>query len=108
MTALNLSPDSEILKKILRNRVLFTYCVQMISQDIKLEWDHFKYLGVLTNPEGFRELENTATEPKYKNIFQQYSDGHQATEAIKKLNLSQNSSDQQEQTDQQEGILAIG
>lgn len=102
MTALNLSPDSEVLQKILRNRVLFVYYVEMIKQDLKLEWDRFKYLGALTNPEGYKAIEDQMMTPKYRNIFQQYNDGHEATEELKKLNLIQNN------PEQQEGIITIG
>lgn len=98
MTKLNLKPNSRELRKILKNKFLFTYYVDMINKDNEEKWELFKYLGMLTNFEGYKQIERLKESPKVINIFRPDSDGIEATKRIREFYKS----------DEKEGIEDVG
>lgn len=57
MTHLNLPPNSLELRKILHNKISFTVYSLLLAQDYAADFEKFKYVGLLTNPEGFAKIE---------------------------------------------------
>jgi hypothetical protein len=84
MTKLGLGPNSPELETILKNKLLFIHYSNMIVEDEKQEMEKFKYLGLLTNPDGYQKIEDVIN-PKKKVTNQLYKDGKEATKALKKL-----------------------
>lgn len=84
MTKLRLNPEE--LEKILYNKFLFDFYSKMLVEDYEIEMSRFKYLGLLTNPDGYKKIEDANSEvlkEKVKNRM--YRDGIEATQEISKL-----------------------
>lgn len=41
----------------MNNKYLLSFYAHMLSEDYEQDFNKFKYLGILENPEGFKELE---------------------------------------------------
>ena len=70
------------------NKHLFTHYANMVIQDYDREFSMFKYLGMLTNPEGYREIERLNNPPTIEEILkgQISTDGDDATDRLEKEN----------------------
>ena len=70
------------------NRFLFEHYSSMVIEDYEREFANFQYLGMLTNPEGFREIERNRNPLTVEQITagQLSQDGEEATDRIEKEN----------------------
>lgn len=70
------------------NKFFFNHYANMVIEDYEREFDNFRYLGMLTNPEGFKELEKHRNPPTKEQITagQISQDGEEATDRIQKEN----------------------
>lgn len=84
MKTLGLKSNSEELERIMRSKVLFNWYSKMLMEDYELEMSRFKYLGILTNPDGYKKLEE-ASKKKDEQVNSLYSDGKQATQELQSL-----------------------
>ena len=90
MTKLNLKPGSKELENILRNRFLFNWYSKMLLEDFESDMNKFKYLGMLTNPEGYMEIEKANDRGYLKKLIggtSKFKDGKEATETLRKMGL---------------------
>jgi len=70
------------------NKYLLAFYVSMISEDFDQEFNMFKYLGILENPEGFKELERHINPEEKIEQFrkaQEFESGQEADKYIKSL-----------------------
>lgn len=91
MIKLNLPPESKKLEKILRNKFLFEWYSKMLYEDYQVEMSYYKYLGLLTNPEGFKKIEelnnkNNGVTQMIEN--QMYDNPEDAMKDLEKLGIS--------------------
>lgn len=80
----NFPPHSKELNIIMKNKVLFNFYATMISEDYKKDFEKAKFVGLLTNPEGYKEIM-----PKIEGKEQYSSEGYSpltGLELTQKLN----------------------
>lgn len=49
-------PHSRELNIIMKNKVLFNFYATMIAEDYKKDFEKAKFVGLLTNPEGYHQI----------------------------------------------------
>lgn len=91
----------------MNNKFLFEHYANMVIEDYDREFSMFKYLGMLTNPEGYSMIEKklNPTDIKQLTSGQRHSDGEKATEHIQKENQELGIVPNSEE--ENEGILVV-
>lgn len=77
----------EEINIIMHNKYLLSFYISMIAEDYEQDFNMFKYLGLLNNPEGFKELERFINPYKTKEMYekaQPYASGIEADEKMVK------------------------
>lgn len=87
MQRLGLDFKSKELNNIMHNKYLLSHYTRMIAEDYEQDFNMFKYLGLLNNPEGFKELERFVNPKGTIEMYeraQPYASGKEADEKMVK------------------------